>query len=316
VVRLPHTGHVEFDYSCIRHARSLISNMSGIALTSDWAWTVSDEGRTFEHFRRFKDRYLLIDQYELDDFFPDLPHGEADLEAIDLHGASLWLCGSHSSLALSGKGEVEPEKKPSRRLFGAIALSDRGHPTNKAFCLPFQGRGSLRHILGSHPLLSGSLALPCKGGGLDIEGIVVSDDVVCYGLRGPLVNGLAVLAFVGRQGPFGLPGGEPKLVLLDLGGLGIRDLCRYGSSLLVLAGPAMDAEGPFRLYRRSGGIEGASSLQLMHDFKNGVGHPEGLAIVQKPEGAGLIVVYDKPSRTRVEGNSVWGDQFELPQLFG
>ncbi|RDJ02980.1 DUF3616 domain-containing protein [Rhizobium grahamii] len=275
-------------------------------------WAISDEGRTFERFRRFKDRFFLVDQYELDGFFPDLPKGEADLEAIDLQDSSLWLCGSHSSLLTHDKAKTELEKKPSRRLIGTVVLSDKGQPSNRAFSLPFQGRDSLRHILGSHPLLSSSLALPCKGGGLDIEGMAVWDDVICFGLRGPLVNGLAVLAYVGRNGPLRLPSGMPTLVLLDLGGLGIRDLCRCGGSLLILAGPTMDADEPFKIYRRSFGAGGVSSLQLLHGFEDGVEHPEGLALFPGPESAGLLVFYDKPSKKRVSGNSVWADWLELP----
>ena len=37
--------------------------------------------------------------------------------------------------------------------------------------------------------------------------------------------------------------------LLDLGGLGVRDLCPDGDDLLVLAGPSMALSGPVRLYR-------------------------------------------------------------------
>lgn len=41
--------------------------------------------------------------------------------------------------------------------------------------------------------------------------------------------------------------------LLDLDGLGVRDLCPHSDDLLVLAGPTMDLDGPVRLFRWRGG---------------------------------------------------------------
>lgn len=40
--------------------------------------------------------------------------------------------------------------------------------------------------------------------------------------------------------------------VLDLDGLGVRDLCPSGDDLLVLAGPTMDLDGPVRIYRWHG----------------------------------------------------------------
>src|SRR4030095_8201482 len=40
--------------------------------------------------------------------------------------------------------------------------------------------------------------------------------------------------------------------VLDLDGLGVRDLCPDGDDLLVRAGPTMDLDGPVRIYRWRG----------------------------------------------------------------
>ncbi|WP_447253644.1 DUF3616 domain-containing protein [Mesorhizobium sp. ORM8.1] len=78
---------VTFDYAGARDIGDVIGNVSGIAIDREFAWTVSDEGRTFECLRINDAGFTLEEQYKLDDFFPDLPAGhEADLESLDVFG--------------------------------------------------------------------------------------------------------------------------------------------------------------------------------------------------------------------------------------
>jgi hypothetical protein len=81
--------------------------------------------------------------------------------------------------------------------------------------------------------------------------------------------------------------------VLDLDGLGVRDLCPDGDDLLVLAGPSMALSGPVRVYRWHGaavtdtgrivrGRELTRELDLLHG--EGVDHAEGIALLDPGRG--------------------------------
>ncbi|MGW4801813.1 DUF3616 domain-containing protein, partial [Nonomuraea sp. NPDC004297] len=103
---------------------------------------------------------------------------------------------------------------------------------------------------------------------------------------------------------------------LDLGGLGVRDMCPDGQSLLLLAGPTMNLDGPVRVLRwRPGrgrvGVVPAGELEIVLELPYGVGcdHPEGLA--RLADGR-LMVVYDSPSPARITpAGGVLADVFEV-----
>jgi hypothetical protein len=96
---------------------------------------------------------------------------------------------------------------------------------------------------------------------------------------------------------------------LNLGGLGVRDLCPDGDDLLVLAGPSMALSGPVRVYRWHGAVAGRTGLVVRGDditletdlpHGDGVDHAEGIALLEPGDGAEarLLVVYDSPSPAR------------------
>jgi hypothetical protein len=108
-----------------------------------------------------------------------------------------------------------------------------------------------------------------------------------------------------------------RLSFLHLNGLGIRDLVREGEDVLVLAGPSMDLDAPFALYRWHGAF-GASSkdervklgvghLEFLFDFEPAKRTPQAGCMhpCERPEGIGLvdkgklIVVHDRPSDWRL-----------------
>jgi hypothetical protein len=112
---------------------------------------------------------------------------------------------------------------------------------------------------------------------------------------------------------------------LQLGGLGISDLCRQGDDLLILAGPTMDLDGPVRVLRwpgsakrhKSGEMVAADALQFMLDipFGKGVDHAEGMTLFSVDGGKtqSLLVVYDATAEQRKQGeNAVTVDVFQLP----
>lgn len=177
--------------------------------------------------------------------------------------------------------------------------------------------------------LSPWLALPGKDNGFDIEGIAVSGGKVFLGLRGPVLRGWAVVLELHleddgarelRLKKIGPKGRAYRKHFLNLGGLGVRDLCVDGEDLLVLAGPTMTHDGPVRVFRWKGGAAesqetvvwpdefGGPALTIPHG--EGDDRAEGMTLVP---GGNIMVVYDAPSDERKAGEkAVRADIFGLP----
>jgi hypothetical protein len=174
---------------------------------------------------------------------------------------------------------------------------------------------ALTTVLGADEHFSMFLGIPGKDNGLDIEGLVAFEDRVLLGLRGPVLRGWAAVLGVT---PLERPNDPSKLTLdsppyrkyfLDLGGLGVRDLCRDGDDVLVLAGPTMDLDGPARVYRWHDAAHAPDRAVIRADqiifltelpFGDGVDHAEGITVVSTEAGSTrLLVVYDSPSPARL-----------------
>ncbi len=186
--------------------------------------------------------------------------------AFDPEKRRLWLAGSHCR----GRGNmagVAPEilrepfapkqrAAPLRTLLGFVPIEANGEPTIGAgLALPLgEAPGSLRAaVKAERGQLAEALNWPSKENGLDIEGIAVKDTHVLLGLRGPAAGGYAIVMHlsvaIGAKGLSLRKGRSYALTFLHLNGLGVRDLFRQGNDVLVLAGPTMDLDAPFALYR-------------------------------------------------------------------
>jgi hypothetical protein len=180
--------------------------------------------------------------------------------------------------------------------------------------------------------LASFLDIPGKDNGFDVEGLAVTGEKVFVGLRGPVLRGWAVILelSVVTSDPskltlknFGMSDRPYRKHFLDLGGLGVRELCVNGEDLLVLAGPTMNLDGPTVLYRWRGAINTADEKLVRGDqlvreleipFGSGTDHAEGIAIIPGEEQPlQILVVYDSPSSKRKEGSgAVRADVFDLP----
>jgi hypothetical protein len=95
---------------------------------------------------------------------------------------------------------------------------------------------------------------------------------------------------------------------LELGGLGVRDLCPDGDDLLVLAGPTMALSGPVRVHRwraaaAAGPVVREAQLPVETVVTHGEGtdHAEGITLLgsdPRDPRARLLVVYDLPGPAR------------------
>jgi hypothetical protein len=319
----PEPEAVELDFTGAERVRDLLENLSTVAATGEFLWAAGDEGRTVECLKAIGDQFQLCQQVKLDAVLTDLPGSEKDendIESIDIAKGRLWLCSSHARVRRKPKrdGELDPSffLRPSQCLFGSIELTGHGGELlESGQTLPFAGTGSLRNLLSGDDYLASFAPLPSKENGLDIEGMAVIDGRAFFGLRGPLIDGHAVVVEVAVAAGLSLDNRAYHLHFLDLGGLGIRDLARIADNdLLVLAGPVGRESGPYHVSQwtpqRTVKIQSPGPL-ILDDWTEGDEKPEGMCCLERDGTAGLLIVYDSPDKRRINGTVYQADWFPL-----
>jgi hypothetical protein len=350
-------GQVELRFSghTVRSGNHV--NLSAIRTEGGYLWLAGDETATVERLTldsavspTVGDRqrsFALADLVDL----PGPPHAEADLEGLARSGGWLWAIGSHSlarrrikshhTEAKAFRRLARVRRDPNRFVICRLAVQPGADGGPELVRVAADGRCSavigapgaenLTDLLVTDPHLAPSLAIPSKDNGLDVEGLAVHGDTLYIGLRGPVLRGwacvLEVLPAADDRDPTRLRLGafgdreRYRKHLLDLGGLGVRDLCPDGDDLLVLAGPSMALSGPVRLYRwhRAAHVEisrvvRGAELTLESELAHGDGedHAEGIALLAGAPDARLLVVYDSPAqRRRPTVESVLADRVRI-----
>ena len=338
------------------------TNLSAVRQDGRCLWVAGDETATVERLIADTDGdgrvtgYTAQVTFALADLVP-LPAGrdeEADIEGLASADGWLWAIGSHS---LKRK-RIKPghgDAKSRRRLATVVREDNRfvlirlplvtgedGLPRavreddGRTAAVLGLDKDSLTDLLEDDPHLAPFLSIPSKDNGIDIEGIAAHGDRLYIGLRGPVLRGWAVLVEI-RPGTDpddphrlrALPVGDGeeryRTHFLDLGGLGIRDLCPHGDDLLVLTGPSMDLDGPVRLVRWPGAARAdaaalvrAEELEVLGELPHGDGddHAEGIAVLDDPDAPGsrALIVYDSPAPERLTADGgVIADVIRLPE---
>src|SRR5262245_9531089 len=284
----------------------LLASLSSLVPIGRFLWTASDEGRTIECLERSAKGFRLRRQVLLDQVFPELPRdrGEADLEAIDIANGRLWICGSHSLVRKRPKKAKSLDRDArdcdSRHLLGYATLEKKGTAlADPGTALPFAGPGSLREALRDNGYIRPFIDLTSKKNGLGIEGMCVGKGKLFLGLRAPLVDRIAIILEVAVTHAIDTSATTNHLV--DLGGLGVRDLTRIDGGLLVLAGPVPSAKGPFQLYRwmprRTDRIQ---EPDVLGEWQRNGEKPEGICALDHDGKPGFAVLYDSPDRARIK----------------
>ena len=356
---LVRTVRLRFGHSS--RAAETHTNLSAVRADGRVLWIAGDETATVERLVADDTTGDTAGEYgdertfRLADFV-DLPGAdhdeEADVEGLARTGHFLWAVGSHSLRRKRIKGHHD-DAKALRRLARVEGQDNRqilvrlpiaevdGLPTpvreitvagERHRAAQVGRRDELRRLLRHDEHLAAFLAIPGKDNGLDVEGIAVSGERVYLGLRGPVLRGWA---FVLELRPYVDPDEPDRLRLrpfaegrpyrkhvLDLDGLGVRDLCPDGDDLLVLAGPTMDLDGPVRIYRWHGAgrvampavVRGAAlTRELELTYGEGDDHAEGLGLIGRPEDKLAMIVYDSPARARLtDDGAVIADVVRLP----
>lgn len=331
----------------------LRDGLSAIARQGPHLWVANDETTsvervTLEAGNQARD-HRSFDLTQLLELPGD--RGEMDIEGLDVQSDMLWLVGSHSAARRQVKGNATPAEAQNslatvdvsqrRRVLARLStktlLDPGGSPTDhqQQPAVLGLGRGAdLVDLLADDPHLgsfihsptTGSRPIPGKDNGIDCEGLAVAGDRVFIGLRGPVLRGWAMI--IELQVGDG-PGLEPQPIgpgnrryrkhLLRLHGLGVRDLCRHGEDLLVLAGPTMELDGRAAVFRWRGALTSRAEAVLQKDdlrcefdapFGDGEDHAEGLTVLD--DGRSALVLYGTPAGKRKTGrHEIRADVFRL-----
>ena len=317
-------------------------------------WVGTDEGTRLARLRPDGEGgYGDARWYPLSEL-PELPGDEDD--EIDVEGLAcdddvLWVTGSHSRRRRDADDDA-PDRQRLRRLaqvrrkgnrFVLARLPILREAASSGLALERGARlgGGRRRNLLTDALrddkhLAPFLRIPGKDNGFNVEGLAAANGHVFLGLRGPVLEGLAVILVVAPEpdpddddllllGRVGRGKRVYRKLFLDLHGLGIRDLHFDGGDLLILAGPTMALRADAVVVRlreaadqTGDGIIGRDHLEQVLDLPYGAGtaeavdHPEGIGVVGEGHDRSLLVVYDSPSPQRRRGDAVVvADRFPL-----
>jgi uncharacterized protein DUF3616 len=350
---------VRLSFTSDSRAAGTHTNLSAVRCDEGVLWVAGDETATIERLTAddpaHPQEYGGQTTFRLADLV-DLPGGdadeEADVEGLARSGPYLWAVGSHSLRRRRIKPKHTGEKalrrlarvtgQANRQILVRIpvavvdglptpirTLESAGEPlTAAAFGT---GAPDLRDLLTDDEHLAPFLPIPGKDNGLDIEGIAVSGERVFLGLRGPVLRGWAVVlelrpdtdpADSGRLVLRPFPDGRAyRKHLLQINGLGVRDLCPQGDDLLVLAGPTMDLDGPVYVFRWRDAMTAEQSQivrdeqlprQIVLPYGEGDDHAEGISLLDEDDGQ-LLVVYDSPAPSRLDdAGRITADVVRLP----
>ena len=331
-------------------------DISALAVIGRTLFCACDETATVERliYDPEKGDFSGHENFPLSTVF-DLPGGaggEMDIEGLAVDDGFLWITGSHSlkrdkpadiEPALSDIADIDWDK--NRGFLGRLPLADRGdgvfepvasiepigqgdmHRRAAMMKMGDDGTESVRKLVGNDPLLAPFMETPCKENGFDVEGLAVRGERVLLGLRGPVLGAFAVVIEMrmkmskkGRLKPRKLGDKRYRLHLVDLQGLGIRDMLFAGDSLLFLAGPTQDIEGLQKIFAiddlpDGSGFTRANAVRMVRslEIRDGEDHAEGIALFTPEKDDFLLVAHDSPGPDRYDAqkNRLEVDVFPL-----
>jgi Protein of unknown function (DUF3616) len=333
-------------------------DLSAVRTDGPHLWVAGDETATIERLvldsetrptRAGRQRsFRLADLVQL----PGPPNGEAAIQGMARSGDWLWAVGSHALVRRRPKPEHDEAKvvrrlgklrrDPNRfviaRLAVQLGVDRRPEPVRvtrdgrRSALVGAPGAETLVDLLRADHHLAPFLAIPSRDNGFDVEGLAVVGERVYVGLRGPVLRGWAVVLELrpvqdptdpGRLALGIFPeGSRYRKHFLDLGGLGVRDLCADGDDLLVLAGPTMALPGPARVHRWHGAAAADTarvvrdtdlSLETVVDHGEGDDQADGITLLAADPldpRARLLVVYDSPA----PGRCPWPDSVQADRV--
>ncbi len=271
----------------------------GIAVSADQWVGANDEDNVLRLYSTaggapVNDRLIDLDQFLEIAGEPD--QREADLESATTFGDLVFWIGSHSQ-SRKGRGRLNRHRLFATKTGGAGGVATRIEGYGKP-CKTLRSALVKEPRLKNYALEDAILLPPKDSGGFNIESLCA--DLACQrlwlGLRNPIPTAGALLVPLENPRKVVEDAAPPLLgdpLLLDLGGLGFRDMVVIGEDYLILAGDFRDrnAEGaqPSALFAWPG--PGGALRRLNVEF--GDLNPE--ALIAFP-GEKVLIVSDDGAR--------------------
>ena len=225
---------------------------AGVAVSSNLFIMANDEDNLLRVYRRDQPG-TPVQAFQAGPFLRvNSRKPESDLEAATRVGDRIYWITSH------GRNRSGALRESRHRFFATtFSVTAKGVVELKTVGQPY---ARLLEDFAREPklakfnLLRASTRAPKEQGGLNIEGLcATTNGALLIGFRNPIPNERALLVplknptelLEGKAAKFGEP------ILLDLGGLGVRDMALVGDRYLIIAGP-FDGKGHFHLYEWDG----------------------------------------------------------------
>lgn len=218
--------------------------------------------------------------------------GELDGEAVSYSAPYFYIVGSHGC---SRKGD---EFRLSSFILARVKVNGSGAPVSGVETT-YRVSDALRNA----PVVGASFGKSLEGAaGLNIEGMVVKDDRVWLGLRGPLgEKDAAVLLEVSARELFRIGNDAGAKIVksstVTTNGLGVRDLAALPDGrILVLGGSVNGPEVPFRLFVFDPASEVTVEIGELPPVKGivkgkeKIGKAEAISVLLVDQGETLVVV--------------------------
>ncbi|KDN95872.1 DUF3616 domain-containing protein [Hydrogenovibrio marinus] len=276
-------------------------NISGMVKTDQFLALATDEGTQIQILPQSSQGYVATNSGVIDLNQTQRAIKEFDLEAMAWQKPYLYVIGSHSKkrkkLKLDWSVKKNMERitpvidEPDRRVLFRVELSETLKPLHI-------DKISLLNEIKNDPILSPFLAIPSKENGIDIEGLAVREHngktQLFVGFRGPVLRGnlTPILKLTLRAKRFEVK--KSKLLLVNLGGFGIRDMQAMEDGFLLLSGPVNAVPNRFSLYA----WDGKTQLSPTHEklalpTQQNEGNPEAIATQNLPGwGQGIWMAKD------------------------
>jgi len=236
---------------------------AAVALTDKLFAVASDEGSIIRVYDRDRDGAPL-QSINLSAFLDlDVRKPESDLEGAARVGDRAYWITSHA------RNKNGRERRSRDRFFAVQIITNAQRVDLKMLGTPYE---HLLDDLSRDPklkpfnLAAASRLEPKARGALNIEGLSATPDgQLLIGFRNPIPRGRALLVPMlnpeavihGQAAKFGEP------ILLDLGGLGIRDMAFWDGQYAIIAG-SYDGKGQSRLYKWMGGTSTPRLIKHTH----------------------------------------------------
>jgi hypothetical protein len=275
------------EYTGLRDASAAVPVSSNLFIVAD------DEKNTLRLYSAEKAGPPLK-EFDFDAFLEVTSKSpEADLEGAALIGSRAFWIGSH------GRNKNGKERLNRHRLFATDIAITNGEVMLVPVGQPYKGLlGDLLQDgrFADFHIAEASTHLPKEPDGLNIEGLSATPEGhLLLGFRNPTPHGKALL--IPLLNPNEVVEGKSArfdtATLLDLDGLGIRDMALFGGSYFIIAGPAHSGKG-FEFYRWAGSGSPPQKFSVKHldDY-----HPEAIVIYPDKGFHEIQILSDDGNRT-------------------